>query len=402
MLKRHPTYRLNKIFPPNVWLGILVQINALIFFWPLAKRLAASEHHVWLLNENWQDLINTIGLIELPRFAVGLGLFVMSFGLFWRARIAWIMSLLLIPAAVLIDAYTPEIRHLVGLYSLIMVTLLIRHWQTFGRSSFAASTMYVIVSFSWLMLYAVIGTLYFGNQFKPPVLDLMSSLYFSIVTMTTVGYGDILPQTPEARLFVLSIIIFGVSVFATTISALAGPVIGGNLKKFVKKRALKSMRTNHVIVCGATPLAMHVVEGLLSRGHHVTAIVLASVPHLYPEHTDVLVGDATTLDVLTQAGLPQAQYLLALREDDSENAFIILAAKELIGSSSVKTVAVVNEAVHLSKIQRVQPDIIFSPQLLGGEILTRTLTGEKIDESLISKLFFNENTNMPTATKKSS
>lgn len=151
------------------------------------------------------------------------------------------------------------------------------------------------------------------------------------------------------------------------------------------------MRINHVIVCGATPLAMNVVAGLIARGHHVTAIVMESMPHQYPAHTDVVIGDASTLDVLKEAGLEKAQYLLALKDDDSENAFIILAAKELAAGSSVKTVSVVNESVHLAKIQRVQPDIIFSPQMLGSEILTRTLTGEVINESLITDLFFNKN-----------
>jgi voltage-gated potassium channel len=117
---------------------------------------------------------------------------------------------------------------------------------------------------------------------------------------------------------------------------------------------------------------------------------MPTVTHQYPPHTDVLIGDATTLDVLKEAGLEQAQYLLALKDDDAENAFIILAAKELAGSSSVKTVSVVNESVHLSKIQRVHPDIIFSPQMLGSEILTRTLAGEVIDGSVIMKLFFSD------------
>ena len=152
------------------------------------------------------------------------------------------------------------------------------------------------------------------------------------------------------------------------------------------------MRKNHVIVCGATPLAMNVITGLLARGQHVTAIVMPSVTHQYPAQTDVLVGDATTLDVLKEAGLEEAQYLLALKDDDSENAFIILAAKELVGNSGVKTVAVVNESVHLSKIQRVHPDMIFSPQMLGSEILTRTLSGEVIDSKVIMDLFFKSTT----------
>jgi voltage-gated potassium channel len=266
---------------------------------------------------------------------------------------------------------------------------LLKHWEKFNRSSFAASSMYTIVSVSWLVFYAVFGALYLGNEFKPPITDPVSALYFSVITMATVGYGDILPVEPSSRLFVISIVIFGVTVFATAISALAGPVIGGNLRKFFQKRALNSMRKNHVIVCGTTPLAMNVVKGLLERGQHVTAVILQNDTHQFPAHTDVIVGDPTTLDVLKEAGLQDAQYILALKDDDAENAFIILAAKELIGEGTVKTVSVVNDSAHLSKIQRVHPDVIFSPQRLGSEILTRTLTGEVIDSDLITQLFFN-------------
>jgi voltage-gated potassium channel len=388
VLKKRSFLKISNMFPANLWLGILVFVYAWIFVWPLTIRLWASEHHVWLLNESWQDVINTIGLIELPRLAVGLGMMIMSAGLLWRARLAWVLSLTMLTFALIIDLYTTSGHFLLFAFNIALYFVLLKHWKVFSRSSFAASSMYAIISVSWLLFYSVFGTLYLGHSFHPPIEDPVAALYFSVITMATVGYGDIIPINPTARLFVISIVIFGVAVFATTISALAGPLIGGNLKKFIINRAILSMRKNHVIVCGTTPLAMNVIAGLLARGQHVTAIVMPNVTHQYPAHTDVLVGDATTLDVLKEAGLAEAQYLLALKDDDSENAFVILAAKELVGNSSVKTVSVVNESVHLSKIQRVHPDMIFSPQMLGSEILTRTLAGEVIDSKVIMDLFF--------------
>jgi len=370
---------------------VLVFLDAWLFIKPLTARLIASEHHVWLLNENWQDLLDAIGLIELPRLAIGLGMMIMSIGLLWRARIAWMLSLILLIFALIVDLYISKNHFSSMIFGVILFFLLIQHWQKFDRSSFAASSMYTIVSVSWLIFYAVFGALYLGNQFNPPITDPVSALYFSVITMATVGYGDILPIEPSSRLFVISIVIFGVTVFATAISALAGPVIGGNLRKFIQKRALNSMRKNHVIVCGSTPLAMNVVAGLLDRGQHVTAIILQNNTHQFPAHTDVLVGDPSTFETLKEAGLQDAKYILALRDDDAENAFIVLAAKELIGDGTVKTVCIVNDSAHLSKIQRVRPDVIFSPQRLGSEILARTLMGEVIDSDLITQLFFNDN-----------
>ena len=83
------------------------------------------------------------------------------------------------------------------------------------------------------LLIAVFGTLYLG-EFNPPVHDAGTALYFSIVSMSTVGYGDITPHSGAARLFTASIIILGITVFATSVSAIAGPVIGGNLKRLVR------------------------------------------------------------------------------------------------------------------------------------------------------------------------
>ena len=388
MLKKNPALKINKMFPDQLWLGLLVFVYAWIFIWPLVIRILNSEHHGWILNESWQDVMDTIGLIELPRLAVGLSMIIMSVGLLWRARLAWVLSMTMLAFALIIDLYTPSAHPILIACNIALLFVLLRHWQVFSRVSFAASSMYAIISVSWLLFYSVFGTLYFGNAFHPPIDDPIAALYFSVITMATVGYGDIIPINPTARLFVISIVIFGVTVFATTISALAGPIIGGNLKKFINKRAILSMRKNHIIVCGTTPLAMNVIAGLLARGQHVTAIAMPNATFQYPAHTDVLVGDATTLDVLKEAGLAEAQYLLALKDDDSENAFIILAAKELVGNSSVKTVSIVNESVHLSKIQRVHPDLIFSPQVLGSEILTRTLAGEVIDSKVIMDLFF--------------
>ena len=64
-------------------------------------------------------------------------------------------------------------------------------------------------------------------------------------------------------------------------------------------------------------------------------------------------------------------------DDGSENAFVVLSAKEL--HVRAKTVAAVNDAKNLNWVRRVHPDLIIAPQVLGGELLTSMLTGERID-----------------------
>jgi TrkA-N domain. len=78
--------------------------------------------------------------------------------------------------------------------------------------------------------------------------------------------------------------------------------------------------------------------------------------------------------------------VLALRVVDSENAFIVLAAKEL--AIPGKTVAAVQDGKNLERLRQIGVDLIISPEVLGGELLALTLSGEElVGDTIISKLF---------------
>lgn len=81
----------------------------------------------------------------------------------------------------------------------------------------------------------------------------------------------------------------------------------------------------------------------------------AGAPQEYPAATDLIEGDPSSVEVLRSAGVARARYVLALREDDAENAFIVLAAKEATGEQGAKTVALVNTSKHLEKSAGCSP-----------------------------------------------
>ncbi|KAG0919851.1 hypothetical protein G6F31_020956 [Rhizopus arrhizus] len=91
------------------------------------------------------------------------------------------------------------------------------------------------------------------------------------------------------------------------------------------------MRKNHIIIAGETPLALSVYDGLRRRGEEVTVIVPTGSAQEYPAAADLIEGDSSSVEVLHSAGVTRARYVLALRADNAENAFIVLAAKEATG-----------------------------------------------------------------------
>ncbi len=394
LLLRTRFKRWHQAFPMHWVLAALVAINGFALLQPgivAVSALRPPEWTDWFHADSVEVFLESFGIHEIPQLMLGAGLQIMAFGLIFKARLAWTVSLLLLICTTLFlwwrqGGYLP-----LTVYSLLLMVLLLVQWRRFDRSSVAAGSLFALVSITSLFIYAVFGALYLGNEFQPPIVDGATAFYFSIVSMSTVGYGDITPHTQGARLFTASVIILGITVFATSISAIAGPIIGGNVQRLLKGRFTRTMRKDHIIIAGLTPLAESVYHALHQRGHEVTVIVPPDSAHNYPDNADLLVGDATDTAVLELAGASRALYVLALRSDDSENAFIILAAKEICGPQT-RTVALANTATHLKKIKQMHPDVVFSLQSLGAEVLSRLINGESIDNEMITNLLFPKGT----------
>lgn len=322
----------------------------------------------------------------VPAVVVGVFLIIMAMGMLLRSRLAWVIVLLILATDLALSI--ADYRGTPGLLLAVNVILLIAvlaAYRSFQRSSVAAGTLFAVTSIVLLLAYAVFGSYELGAEFKPPITDLVTALYFSVVTMTTVGYGDITPQTIEAKLFVVSFIVMAVAIFAVSLGAILVPVINGRIASLLRPGERKMQRSDHYIIVGKTALGYNTYKELRARQQQVTFIYGKNDDHTADAELDVIVGNASDLEVLRRAGAERARAVLALSEDDAENAFVVLAMREL--AENVKTVAVVHHTRNLASVKRVHPDLIVSPQILGGELLAMALSGEDINtDTLLDQL----------------
>ncbi|HEY1810130.1 MAG TPA: voltage-gated potassium channel protein [Acidobacteriaceae bacterium] len=374
-----------------------------LWFPHLPLALLISGGGLWLLDAafgaHWQRYVDSLARGEfhlspalLPPLLIGGGMLTMGVALLWRSRLAWVMVLLLSALGVVNTAVTAhhEVHTLLTYFSFTAVLLLLA-WRHFDRSSLAASTLFAVTSVLLLLLYATFGCYYLGTEFRPPIHDLVTALYYAMVTMSTVGYGDIVPLTPEARLFTVSVIVLGVAVFATSLTAVIAPLVGQSLQRIMKRKGAGMKRENHFVVIGNTPLAVNTWRELARRGRPVTR-VLREKPEegQVKEDVDLVVGDPSMTDTLKEAGADKAEAVLAMMADDSENAFCVLAVREL--GSGTRTVAAVNDARHLGRVKLVQPDVVIAPQVLGGELIAMLLSGEQVTPEFVMERVFQQKT----------
>ncbi len=378
---------INKRFGARQWfpqlpLALIAALIGILHLIPLIEHTLGWPFKSDFLTNIRRDLVD-LTLWGVPQSAIGGLLLIMSLGLLWRSRIAWITCLITVMIGLLLqlDSAATPVHWWRMMLDGILLVLLLPAYRLFDRHNMALGTLFALASIIVFTSYAVFGTYRLGDHFKPPITDLANALYFIVVSISSVGYGDITPGTAESRLFLVSVIILGITIFSTALGATLVPAFLNRIEKITHRRHQIMKRSNHYIIVGHSSLASNTYHELTSRGEQVTVIVL-SVPEggKYAD-IDIVTGDGSDVEILKKAGGEEAKAIMALLDDDSENAFVVLAAKELKGG--VKTVAAVNDVKNINRIRRVHPYLIIAPQVLGGELLTMALTGEKIESSTI-------------------
>jgi voltage-gated potassium channel len=187
------------------------------------------------------------------------------------------------------------------------------------------------VSIILLFLIILIGTI--GFHFLEKV-DFFTALYWTIVTISTIGYGDVVPQTLGGRIFGIIIIISGVSVALYTFTAFMTFSMEGELKNILgmsKMQEKINQLKEHVIVCGYGKVGKSIVSNLIKGNIPFVAIenesaalevlIRNNLPHIY--------GDATYGEILDMAGISKAKVLISCLSNDADNLYVILEAKEM-------------------------------------------------------------------------
>ena len=90
-----------------------------------------------------------------------------------------------------------------------------------------------IIAIIGVVVFGILGTLYFGGRggFNVPVKGVVGAAYFTMATVSTVGYGDIYPITSSARLFVIALIVIGIGVFFGAIVSIFGEFMESRIER---------------------------------------------------------------------------------------------------------------------------------------------------------------------------
>jgi voltage-gated potassium channel len=216
-------------------------------------------------------------------------------------------------------------------------------------------------------------------------MSLVDSLYMTVITVSTVGFGEVRQLSSLGRMFTIGLIIAGGIIVAYSLSATAEFFVSGEWNRILKRRRYSRMMSNlsgHVIVCGFGRVGRRVSDELTQEG--VSFIVVDTrqdrVEHAQELGYIAVEGNAANELMLKEAGIEKARALIAAVNSDAENVFIILTARSL--SADIQIIARANYEDSEPKMIRAGANRTIVPYDISGKRMVTMLMRPSVSDFL--------------------
>lgn len=227
-----------------------------------------------------------------------------------------------------------------------------------------------------------------GYKWLSPKTPWEDCLYMSVITVASVGYGEIVDPAahPAMRTYTMVLILVGMAVHLYAVSIVTAFFVEGDIKQFFWKRRMGKMigsMNNHYIVCGGGEVGQCVIEELMKTKRDFVVI------ERDPSVVDVLkqIGDIAILEgladdegMLERAGVERAAGAIVALSQDRDNLVTTLAIRTL--NSKIRIVAREDEPGKVTRLKRAGADAIVNPSMIGG----LRLVSEMVRPSVVSFL----------------
>lgn len=246
----------------------------------------------------------------------------------------------------------------------------------------------LIFSVSVLISILITGTAsyWFIGGGKYSFLD---CLYMTIITITTIGYGEIidLSNNPAGRIFTIFIAFLGISILFYITTNVTAFIVEGELTESFRRRRMEKLSQSlkeHYIVCGAGKLGLTIANELSAiQTPHIMIELnrnrIDSVLETFQSYI-MIEGDATDDSTLLRAGIREAKGLFAVTDNDNQNLVINLTAKQL--NPALRVVTRCNEISYSEKMKKSGADAVVALNYIGG----LRMASEMIRPSVVSFL----------------
>jgi voltage-gated potassium channel Kch len=252
-----------------------------------------------------------------------------------------------------------------------------RDYVVWPTAKWGSEVVVALITIIFTVTYGVTGSLLLGNEFSPHITSLGNALYFTGETVTTLGFGDILPVTLTAKMFTISISVLGIAIFFGSMSILIAPIIErrlGGVVNRMEKRQLESL-SDYILVLGYSSFVHEYLNRMKDAGKSVIIIEKSEseAGKLKAEGFTVLNQAADDEEILGSFNLANSSHVFVASGDDGYNLLIVATLGQVAprNAFSDKITVLVSNAGNVRKFR------IFGYKILDlTQVISKSLESE--------------------------
>ncbi len=234
-------------------------------------------------------------------------------------------------------------------------------------------TTHLIITVLLALFLVALGTAGYMLIERWPVMD---ALYMTLITFSTVGYGEVHTVSPAGRVFTLFLIVLGAGLFLYVIGNVVQFLVEGRIRHVLGRHKLDKQinhLTNHFIVCGYGSMGRALCRYLTHRQLPFVVIEKNTdrIPVMNEDGILYIVGGATEESNLLKAGIAKASHLITALGTDPDNVFLVLLAKGL--RPKIKVVARASQNAIKKPLSAAGADVVVSPFDIGARRMAHAI-----------------------------
>jgi voltage-gated potassium channel len=206
--------------------------------------------------------------------------------------------------------------------------------------------------------------------------NVLDSLYMTVITLSTIGYGEVNPVSQAGRIFTLVLIVMGVGFFLYVIGNVVQFLVEGRIRLILGRHKLDKQigqLNNHYIVCGYGRMGRALCRYLIQKGLEFVVVEKneARIPVMNTDHVLYVAGEATIEENLQKAGIRRASNLIATLGTDADNVFLVLLAKGL--NPDLYVVARASQNASKKPLYTAGANVVVSPFDVGARRMAHAI-----------------------------
>ncbi|SDS78154.1 voltage-gated potassium channel [Winogradskyella sediminis] len=198
----------------------------------------------------------------------------------------------------------------------------------------------------------------------------LDAIYMTVITVTTVGFAEVIPLDPQSKIFTIFLILASVVIVGYAISIITDYILSRNNFEDIKQRKMQKKidaMTNHIIICGYGRNGKQAAKKLLAYNKPFVIIERDKevIEKFQDEELAFVLGNANEDETLFTAGIKNASTLISALPNDADNLFVVLSARQI--NSSLTIISRASEETSYNKLKLAGANNVILPDRIGGD-----------------------------------